>query len=660
MSKQALHELEQCAPEQPTSDDAEDDTAAYCPILQRMALCNRVLWHVGLQLRELTAPGELSLVRVDHAGKGQQQVQRSAVARRLFFALLTCHRCLVSVELDETLFEGSGLGEFRVRIVHALLKNTRLRTLTLHTFFDEYRFIQQDVFAATARMTHLRELVVSDVGTPPTSLVDAICRLLVDTTSLRTLTIDGLTLEDEQAEDLVSGLLRNRTVSDLSVHVDICHAPHDKGGSLFSRYLTRSEYLRTLRVRGTNCDRAKLCRNLMRIAAPIVVGRGITRLELVDFELDNPSAYVLSGLLGQTDGSLRHLDISGCYWKRGLNMGSALSRHARALAEGLRKGRWGNMASLSLNFEGFTARDCELLFSAAAGVQYLRTVAVTGIEPEYFPEVCQAILDTGMSGRVRVRGEYTIDRAVLGALEDFPEELRQVIVSNDGNSSARSFRDAVRLVCTCYHVTELRLLLMRRFLRDVPTMRTLQRYLSQSAALRGVDLVGCGNPDLSGCIPVDGRSHSALLEAIFANECVAVIQLRRFRFGEANWRFIADAVLKNRTLSKFSFSSKSENQEFARCVAQHLMTSNTLTRLYVPKFDDGEGERFVIEFAVGRNLGLVTCAAHFVTGQEYTPRTADALLRIYGSAALTERIQELLTVEEADARRTIRNAVDDA
>ncbi|KAH7949226.1 hypothetical protein HPB49_006614 [Dermacentor silvarum] len=659
-----LLNMEECAPEQRSADAAEASedgcSASYCPILGQLAAWNRFLWHVGLQLRELTGPGELSLVRVGHEGSGQLQVSRSCEARYLFHILLTCHRCLVSVELDDLLFQGSGLGEYRAHVIDALRQNTRLRKLRFGSIFGDYRYIQEDVFAAIGTMTHLRELVVSDIGAVPPALVDALHCLLVDTTSLSTLSIAGLALEDEEAKHVVSALMRNRTVAHLSVHHSILLSQFEDGSSAFTRYLSKNVSLRTLYVDGLDSEPGQTRRELAWIAAPLIKHGAVSKLEIVGFALDAGCANVFARLVAQPDGYLRHLDIRGCYWTvDDESPGPAISQHARILAQGLREGRWGHLASLSLSLEGFTPHDCRALFSAAVDVESLQAITISDIEPEDFPEVCQAIQEAGMSGRVRVRGQYPIDAAVIGALEDCPEAVRQVTVSSARDCSADAFSDTVILVCSCYHVTRLQLCLPQESIGDVPTMRSLQRYLSGATSLREIDLMGCQNPDLSGCILVEHQSHSGLLEALFDNVGVTLLRLRNFRFGEANRLFLAGAIKNSRTLCKFTFSSTSENELFARCVAPLMANNDTLVCFQLLVTDgEAEAERFTIEYVLGRNLGFVTCAAHFVTGEVYVARCADALLHIFGSPALIDKVQEIASIDEADATEMIRNVLD--
>ncbi|KAH8036558.1 hypothetical protein HPB51_001377 [Rhipicephalus microplus] len=117
-------------------------STSYCHIIERLCFWNCVLWQAGFQLRELTAPGELSLVRVARDG-GRRQVQHGRDVRLLFHVLLECHRCVVGVELDDVLVEGSGLREFRVSVSSAFRDNAGLRSLKRVSLFSDYSSLEK-------------------------------------------------------------------------------------------------------------------------------------------------------------------------------------------------------------------------------------------------------------------------------------------------------------------------------------------------------------------------------------------------------------------------------------------------------------------------------------------------------------------------------------
>ncbi|KAL3197193.1 hypothetical protein MRX96_014806 [Rhipicephalus microplus] len=143
-------------------EDGDSGPTSVCHVFDNLPQWNYVLWHVGLQLRELRVPGRLCLVHVFYrGGGGRPHRARSHLARILFRILLVQHNCVEGLHLDHSLIEGSGLGEYREFVVSALQKNVSLRTLTLGSLFCDYRSIREELFAAVAAMVNLGELVVS-------------------------------------------------------------------------------------------------------------------------------------------------------------------------------------------------------------------------------------------------------------------------------------------------------------------------------------------------------------------------------------------------------------------------------------------------------------------------------------------------------------------
>ncbi|KAL1427298.1 hypothetical protein MTO96_017587 [Rhipicephalus appendiculatus] len=53
-------------------------------------------------------------------------------------------------------------------------------------------------------------------------------------------------------------------------------------------------------------------------------------------------------------------------------------------------------------------------------------------------------------------------------------------------------------------------------------------------------------------------------------------------------------------------------------------------------------EWFAVENVMGRNVGLLTCAAHYVMGKDYSPRCDAALAVVSGTNALMKRVEELM------------------
>ncbi|KAL1479571.1 hypothetical protein MTO96_015901 [Rhipicephalus appendiculatus] len=129
-----------CTAKRSGDENDRSTSTSICHIFDHLSRWNYILWHVGLQLRELRGPGKLSLERVFYRGRGGcRQRARSRDARVLFHVLLVQHRCVESLHLHDDLIVGSGLGEYRELVVSALEQNRSLRTLTIGSLFVDYK-----------------------------------------------------------------------------------------------------------------------------------------------------------------------------------------------------------------------------------------------------------------------------------------------------------------------------------------------------------------------------------------------------------------------------------------------------------------------------------------------------------------------------------------
>ncbi|KAH6943739.1 hypothetical protein HPB50_026090 [Hyalomma asiaticum] len=521
-----------------------------CCIIQSLSEWNRALFYGSFQLQELKAPGELSLLRI--APRDQQTEQHGRDARLLFHALLSQHLCVVSVDLDEALIEGSGLGECRERVLSVLRQNTSLRTLNLGSLFSDYRFLQEDVFAAISTTTQLQELVISATAEAVPCLVDLLCSLLY-TVRLTTLSIAGISFYEQDCEPLLDALQSNRTVVDLSLHCSI------------------------LRSRNS--------------------------ADAFDF--------------------------------------------AQA-----------TVSSLSVSLKGLKPENCASFFFVAPVIESLKTISVSGVALDELLEVCRTVDSTRMSEKVRFEEQYLVSSEALGLLHEFREQVCHIILSSFHDPSVDAFRNDVQLVCSWYNLATLRLDLSQATLDDFATMYSLCGYLNATTALRKLTLSGCDKPDLSGCLPAENGPHSLLLGVVFSNEGLRTVQVSQIRLGDINLHFVADAVICNETLCGLDISSwdNSENDLLVRILADGIQNNLSLLRLRLPNSDGGDTEaegRADIEAVLSRNVGYVTCAAHFVACELDTRRCMLALQCISKSRALIDRVQELAQVDETQATQLV-------
>lgn len=123
-------------------------------------------------------------------------------------------------------------------------------------------------------------------------------------------------------------------------------------------------------------------------------------------------------------------------------------------------------------------------------------------------------------------------------------------------------------------------------------------------------------------------------------------------------RFLVRAVFSNKTLRELDVSSGNsrENEELLRLLAADFETNCTLLSFRLPKCagDYWEARRRAnMEAIISRNVGYVTCAAHYVAWATDPTRSIVALSCISKSRALIDKVQELAHVDEAEAKKLV-------
>lgn len=641
-------------------EDGDSVPTPICHVLDNLSLWNYVLWHVGLQLRELRAPGRLRLVRVFYRGiGGRTLLARSHAARILFRVLLAQHSCVESLCLDDALLEGSGLCEYRQCVVSAVRQNASLRTLILGSIFLDYRGIRGELFDAIATMTNLREFTVVVNAAASSFELDALCKLLVDTTCLTTLTIPRLVFDAESGCLLIAALRRNDTIQNLCLNGSIVHSYTKTGDSRFSDFLANSTQLSSLSVEGVDMGAASTFQDIECIVRPLCTRANIQRLRLTGFRLSTRCASLFAAFVSGKEGALKSLDIAGCRWKPKPRLewtydvredGEQLDQPSLAhqncdWIQALDPTTPIQLSFLALGMGGLELEDLQGLLNTAHTVKSLKTISLSGIPLEKLKAVCIVIRQTEMSDRVRIEDAYLVSAWEIVHLRECPEALSKVAIRSFMERTPKEFVVLVRLACYWYRVTLLNLYLAQGILSDVTAFRTLCYCLSTADSLRVLSLTGCDEPDLSHTLRSAGRPYSVLLEMIFKNAAIRGLRLNGFHMGEANLRFFVAGVVASRSLCELAFAScsQAENDTFIKLLASKISQNETITHL---RFLTSSGclgdEWFVLENIVGRNIGLLTCAAHYVVDQDYSPRCHAALALVSGTNALKQRVEELM------------------
>ncbi|KAH7942861.1 uncharacterized protein LOC119400278 isoform X6 [Rhipicephalus sanguineus] len=644
-----------------------------CHVFDYLSRWNYILWHVGLQLRELRCPGKLSLVRVVYRGRGGcVQRTRSSDARILFHVLLVQHSCVESLHLDDILIESSGLGEYRECVVSALEKNSSLRALTLGSLFGDYRSVREDLFEAISTMTNLRELVVLGRGTAPPALLDAICQLLVDTMCLVTLSMSGIVLDEEGGKRLIGELMRNDTVENLSVHVSIVQSYMSNGVPMFCRFLATSVQLTSLSMQGVRSDSDSTCRDLRRIVGALVIRGELEQLRLTGFLLNAECAALFAHLVSRKKGRLRSLDISGCRWciPKSLPEGRrackatrdeqpddpVLTKSTCPWLQAFDRTARVELSFLALSFAGLEPDNLQALLNVAVTVESLQIISLRHVAGANLVQVCRTIRQTGMSSRVRLEDIFLVDRSALAELREFPEALRKMAISSVDCASPKAFGDTVHMACTWYKVSTLKLLLTQEVLSDIPTFNKLSKCLRSAFTLSELALIGSNRPDLDLTLKAAEPPHSVLLDVISRNTSLRALRLSGIRLGDDNLWFVVEEIFASETLSEIYFASwdPTENDDFLQIVGDLFRGNKCVTKLRVRVSTDGVDEErwFFVEDLISRNTGYLTCAVHFLLGDQ-SSRSAAAFKDLYNNPALRIKFAEV--TNGGLTRRTTRN-----
>ncbi|XP_075724181.1 uncharacterized protein LOC142766840 [Rhipicephalus microplus] len=648
--------------------DGRSVATSTCHIFDDLSRWNHVLWHVGLQLRELVVPGTLSLVRVVYRGRGGwKQREGSRDARILFHVLLVQHSCVKSIHVDDALIEGSGLGKCRERIVSALENNTSLWSLTLGSLFGEYRVIREDLFQAISTMTNLRELTVLGCSAAPLVLLDVICALLADTMCLVTLAMPGIAFDEIGGTRLIDVLIHNHTIKNLSIHISILHSYKSDELSEFCRYLATSVQLTSLSVQGVRSDSDTSYTDLKHIVQALVISGVLEQLRLADFLLNCECAALLARLVSRNQGRLRILDISSCRWC----IPESLQERRRACEtqEDPALLKWTCpwleafdhtapmvLSFLALSFAGLQPDDLLALLYVAATIESLQIISLTHVSRNHLIQVCRIIRQSGMSGRVRLEGAYLVDSTALAELREFPEAMHGMAISSVSCLSPKAFIDTVQLACTWYKLSTLKLLLTQEVFSEVPMFNKLSKCLKCAPLLSELAFIGSNQPDLDLTLKDADPPHSVLLNVISQNMSLEALRLSGIRLGKDNLSFLANQIVASKTISKIFFASwdQTENDAFLRLLVGKLCWNNSVTKLRVRASTNGvDGEQwFFIEDTITRNTGCLTRAVHFLLGDQ-SPRSEAAFKALCKAPALWNKYAVL--TNGGLVRRTTRN-----
>ncbi|KAL1479128.1 hypothetical protein MTO96_052119 [Rhipicephalus appendiculatus] len=229
-----------CAADTPTATLNDQG----CPIKDYLHICNELLFHIGLELREQRG-GSLSLVSFDATVARVAPPTDVDLYRTKTFLrwLIRTHVCITSLML-----QGEWVTAHSEIIFEELPQNTRLKKLSMR--FPSEDTSQTHIATLLPRLRFLEELILSN--SPRTdAFLEAVSELLSTTTCLRSLAVHTR-YSGQPPKAFMDALAVNSTLKTFELWANWCAAMPP--GTL-GKYVTSDRLLTKLVLTGDNDDR---------------------------------------------------------------------------------------------------------------------------------------------------------------------------------------------------------------------------------------------------------------------------------------------------------------------------------------------------------------------------------------------------------------------
>ncbi|KAH7943540.1 hypothetical protein HPB52_009196 [Rhipicephalus sanguineus] len=610
-----------------------------CDIFGELPFWNEFFWPVGFQLRELS-PGELSLVEL-HDGYCGLDMDEGVRAAMILIHLLTHHRCVVSLDLNDNIVFAHPTEDRPKLICDAFRKSPSLRKLKFRLRFFATSLWRS--FAETLpHLIQLRDLELDYVPLDHRAL-EAFLEFLASTRSLTTLTMRKLFLSCAEAVLVIQGLKRNATITALSVNTSLLSSNSPHFGIMLTEYFRWNKTLRALSVTAF-ADLTSI--DLRPVIEALFHNDTLSELNLTRLVLSELITDML--ILNKT---LRIFHMIECYYnphvdtRLAFTNGSAvMSRWLVALAENK------TLEELTLCLDWIDPDNYDSFFKALARNTSLKKVSVQNFRDEHVTEICRALRETGVEGRFVV-GKH---RVLKDTVVELPEckELSYITVECRHADFFEPLRTALCILPTCNHVKTLRLVIIRElFNSEVSSL--IAQYITNTRALKELDL-----SFISGGLNVVDRTERTLVQALSLNNSIRKLSIRGLHFNDTESQVLVDMLDSSRTLYDLFLCSYDYKLtvSLTQKLSKNLSSNYTLLSVHLNWHQASSGELFTIEEVVRRNLSLVTRAAHFVMGTRHKYCVAAAEL-VHFNPGLVEKVQKLASIDEDEAASRIKNSL---
>ncbi|XP_072140287.1 uncharacterized protein [Dermacentor andersoni] len=630
--------------------------ARFCHLQQHLRLFNKVLWNLGLQLREdaRNQLGDVSVVTVSGVCKMFPHCTKCQSDQEAAIALLRClfrvHRCIVSAELNYAVANAGMLAE-------ALESSPSLENLTVFGVASD----QPELFHEFAAKAY--SLDCSGVFRFPQGYAHSLDSMKIPFhlmaqcgARLTSLDVAELHMSPFTSKKLVEALITNHTITDVTVGECVfASGPFDGSSQSFVDYLLKQNAtLRKLTLRGPQFKNEVAW--LQSLAEAIAA---MTTLQELDAQWLGTSrdckrfATVVSRnrllrCLTLRLDAMYHV-IYEQQWDEGVE-----AADDRAWISSVKEND--SLQKLDLDVSWSTIENCCLLLGALANKQRLQSVTLRNLpDVDRLEEVCSVIRKRGLVHNVSIT-VYYVEHMDTPTLSDFPEVTAVTVYLPHSEDAAVVQRFFHRLVAS----NDISSLHVYVDLLDEIVYASLATYIKGASALKEIRLDIYVDIDDDGDDEHLAQSISDICTALCSNLSLTKITLEwSVNLRDEDCQALAGAVFSNGRLRELTLKLAADDNKaaFLRHLLPRFHQSYSLLRLVIPFCLKPYANTFAAQDIVRRNCSLVERATRFVLGDQ-DPYCACAVELVSEHPKLVDNVRRRAALsDEAAAMALIRRGL---
>lgn len=580
--------------------------AQTCPVVVRqLPVLNEWLYELTSEIREV-APGKLALFTItdDIRPRFESDTQRVAVV--LLHCLLTRHRCLQAAQGLQDLVPC-----YHNIFCDALRNSSSLTSLQL----TKCRLTSPMIVSLVAALTStdiLEELSLYSCESlySVRAAEKALVSCIAETKSLGTLSmVYGKLFRDTTA--FIQSLEKNTSIVRLTLSSEVL-LPEE--GEAFHRFLVGNSKILELSLVNCAFDDTVLLDKLFKAIEENSVLR---KLSLRYFDFDLASAACFCDAVARCP-TLQEVELPSCNWKLAqvhpVDPGRelALLRITVALGQELQVcpfvralKRASSLRKLTLGVH-LTNWEVRKLLDAVRSCASLECLVLDYFLPESMEQFCQALVETGTTGKVAFRFGRIPPPEFASALRDYGDAVRagRYVFSD---LSLEGLHEITAAVALHDHVTSLHLHLDSGH-DDISSedASTVAAYLSSTTTLK----------DIYMSFYVSEEVAHTLIGGIAKNSTLEKLGIQDWSMSCEDIDVLCKWVAASRTVYHLVFLCDDEMacSELVEGLEEVLADSYTLTYLQMMEHPRTFHALQATKNMIRRNLSLVECAVQFVLG----------------------------------------------